>query len=85
MTLIGSSQNRVRPHHLVADDRCVVDQNVDPALFPFDLIEQRLHLVVVGMVDADGDPLATGRRHQTRRFRGSCPRAKTRRPSRCAR
>ena len=34
------------------------------------------------MVDVDGDPVAAGRRSPARRFRGSCPRAKTGRPSR---
>ena len=58
----------LRPHHLVADDRGVVHQYVDPALLSFHLIEECLYLVVVGMVHADGDPLAAGRGHQLGSF-----------------
>lgn len=38
--------------------------NVQPALFPADTLEQRFRLLVVGMVDADGNTGAAGRRHQ---------------------
>ena len=38
----------------------VVDENIDPALLALHLLEQRLHLGVVGMVDAHRDALAAG-------------------------
>ena len=37
----------------------VVDQDVDSALLALDLVEQRRHLTVIGMVDLDGDAFAT--------------------------
>ena len=51
-------------HHFVTDDRGVVHQNVEPALFGRDPIEQRPGLFVVGVVDGDGDSRTTGRPHQ---------------------
>ena len=73
MMLSGFSQNGVRAHHLVADDRGVVHQDVEPALLALDLFEQGLRLFVVGMVDADGDARAARRRHQRPRFLRWCP------------
>ena len=85
MTLVGFSQNGVRRHHLVADDRGVVDQDVDPALLARHPVEQRLGLLVVGMVDGDRDAFAACGGHQ---FGGLVDRARpaqTGRASRCGR
>jgi hypothetical protein len=56
-----------RPHHLVADRGCVVDQDVDAAVVAFDLSEQSLGLLVVSVIDSDGDALAAGCGHHRRR------------------
>ncbi len=42
-------------HHLVADDRGIVDQDVEPALLTLHPFEQRLRLLVITVVDGDGD------------------------------
>jgi hypothetical protein len=45
---------------LVVDMGDIVDQDVEPALLFLDLLEQRLDLGVVGMVDAHGNACAAG-------------------------
>jgi hypothetical protein len=56
-----------RPHHLVADRGCVVDQDVDAAVVAFDLSEQSLGLFVVSVIDSDGDAPAASSGHHRRR------------------
>ena len=77
MTLIGFLPEPGPAHHLVADDRGVVDQDVEPALLGPDPVEQRLRLLVVGVVDLDGDALAARRGHQLGGFADRARRAAT--------
>ena len=64
MTLMGSSQKRVRP---IISSRMIAALFTRMSSLPCsrcDLVEQRLRLLVVGMVDVDGDPGAPGGRDQ---------------------
>src|SRR5208283_3929291 len=46
------------PHHVVTDECGIVHEDVDPALLAPDLIEERLHLVIIAVVDAHGNSVA---------------------------
>jgi hypothetical protein len=53
-------------HHLVANRRGVVDQDVNLAVVAFDPLEQGANLGVVGVVDGDGDTGSASRVNQSR-------------------
>jgi hypothetical protein len=51
------------PHHFVADDRGVVDQDVNLAVIAVDLSKECPHLFVVAVVDANRNSPAAGGSH----------------------
>ena len=46
----------------------IVDQQIEPPLLTLDLIKQRLHLLIIGVITGNGDPLPSGTRHRFGRF-----------------
>ncbi len=66
MTLIGSSQNLVRPIISSRMTAALLTRMSSSAVFALDLGEERFHLFVIAVIDTDRDALPAGGGHLLR-------------------